>query len=199
MLVNLVNVQQVDPPMDSTESSEPGEPAEHRRPMVDSYTRRIAGASMDDPCVSSPRILRDLTQRGPPRCPLRTAATIVHVIGGLGQFRATRFNVSRWVLVVNRLDLLPFPLEPQRGEWGGQYRYSRRPESDDEWITWWAPDLHRPDPSEPMGPLSEEVGDLTRYPAREDADCFPGIEMEEDDLESTRSDVEMMGEEGALE
>ena len=44
----------------------------------------------------------------------------------------SRLEVFRGALVTHRFDLPPIPMDLRRREWGGQFRYSRKPESNDD-------------------------------------------------------------------
>ena len=102
-----------------------------------------------------------------------------------------RLGAFRWALVTHRFDLLPLPMDLQWREWGEQFRYSRKPESNYDWASWWAPDMFSLEPLEPTGRPIEGVGVLFRFLAGEDEDaCFKGAPSER---ESTHSDVENGG------
>ncbi len=63
MLIDLQNMQLIDPVTDSTESAESREQTEYQQREVDRYAKRIADVLIDDPCISVPGILRQLAAR----------------------------------------------------------------------------------------------------------------------------------------
>ena len=183
---------------ESTESTESHEMPEDLQAEVDEYTKRIVDLIIDDPCVSVPSILRRLGQGGP----CSSERSVVHLFGGPRMFRRTRhrLEVFRWVLVTHQWEELPFKMDIQYREWEGKRRYHRKPDSNDDWVSWWAPDMFSITPFESMetesesgsGPEQEKY--LYRFPAGEDEDDY--FKEEEDEWISTDSDVEMMEVEG---
>ena len=192
MLSDLQNMQLIDPVTDSTESTESREQTEYQRREVDRYTKRIVDVLIDDPCISVPGILRQLAVRQEGVAwSCGSERSVVHLFGGPSMFRKTceRFEVFRWALVTHCFEVLPFPIDLQRREWGGQCRYSRKPESNDDWVSWWAPDMFSLEPFEPMECQAEGIGMLYRFPVGEgEDDYFREIRSEE---EGTNSDVDM--------
>ena len=83
----------------------------------------------------------------------------------------------------------------KRGE--GRRRYHRKPDSNDDWVSGWAPDMfsvHLFEPFEPMEEEEEEgpegIQRLYRFPAEEDESDYFADEQGENT--SRDSDVEMM-------
>ena len=91
-------------------------------------------------------------------------------------------------------------MDIQYREWEGKRRYHRKPDSNDDWVSWWAPDMFSITPFESMemesesGSEQEQAKYLYRFPAGEDEDDY--FKEEEDEWISTDSDVEMMEVEG---
>ena len=106
---------------------------------------------------------------------------MVHPFGGPSIFRKTRshLEVFRWALVTHQLDRLPFPMDLQKRERGGQRRYSRKPDSNDDWVSWWAPDMFSAVPFEPTGRQVQGIGALCRFPAGGDEDAYFAAERGE--------------------
>ena len=100
-------------------------------------------------------------------------------------------EVLRWALVTRRSALLPFPIDLQRRDWGEQCRYFRRPDLNNDWVTWRAPGMFSLKPFELMEFLLGGVGVPYRFPAREDGEAY--FEKEPSERESTHSDVETAG------
>ena len=98
------------------------------------------------------------------------------------------------MLVTHRWEELPFKMDIQHREWEGKRRYHRKPDSKDDWVSWWAPDMFSLTPFESMEMESdlekEQARCLYRYPAGEDEDEY--FKEEEDGWISLDSDVEMM-------
>ena len=91
---------------------------------------------------------------------------------------------------------MPFKMDIQYREWEGKRRYYRRPDSNDDWASWWAPDMFSVCPFEPVeAEERREMGGadgrrLYRFPAREgESDHFAG---EQGESESQDLDVQMM-------
>ena len=189
-------MQLVDPVTDSTESTESREQTEYQQREVDRYTKRIVDVLIDDPYISIPGILRQLAVRQEGVAwSCGSERSVVRLFGGPSIFRRTceRFEVFRWALVTHRFEELPCPIDLQRRDWGAQCRFSRKPESNDDWVSWWAPDMFSLETFEPIREPVEGVGMLYRFPVGEDEDdYFKEVQSEE---EGSNSDIEMTGEE----
>ena len=193
MLINLQNLQPMELGTDSTESTESREITECQQAEVDKYTKRIVELMIRDPCVSVPGILQQLKTGG-----LRSSEeSVVHLFGGPELFRKTcrRMEILRWVLVTHQWEAMPFQMDIQYREWEGRRQYFIKPDSNDDWVSWWAPDMFSVRPFEPINEEEEEDGigerRIYRFPAREDEDnYFKEVHSEE---EGTNSGVEMIG------
>ena len=189
MLMNLANLQPIDPPTDSTHSTESREMSEDKQRMVDEYTKKIVDAILDDPYASAAEIMKEVEQQGP----CRSARSVAHLFGGVARFVETcdRMEGLRWAMTTHCWDRLPFPMDLQSREWRGQYRYSRKPDSNNDWVTWWAPDVHGVEPFEPMELRQPGEGVLYRFPEREDVENILDVETGSSDREMTSEDEEM--------
>ena len=189
MLINMQNFQQIDPPPDSTESTESREMTAYLQTEVDEYTKEIENLLIDDPHVSVPGILQQLKLGG--SC--SSERRIAHLSGGASTFRKTchPLGALRWAFVMRQFDGLPFPIDLQKSEWADQCRYSIKPDSNGDWASWWAPDMFSVEPFEPIEQSVEEGEGLYRFPAREDEDVY--FRKEPSECESSRSDIVMTG------
>ena len=198
MWTNMQITQPMKVETDSTESTESREMPENVQAEVDEYTKKIVDLIIDDPCKSVPSILQRLRQEG--LCSSERSAA--HLFGGPRMFRKTRhrLEIFRWVLVTRRWEELPFKMDIQYREWEGRRRYHRKPDSNDDWASWWAPDMFSLTPFESMDMESESDMELEqerclyRFPAGEDEDEY--FKEEQDEWMSLDSDVEMMEAEG---
>ena len=199
MWINLQNLQPMVLITDSTESTESHETSEYRQAKVDRCTKHIVDAILDNPHISVPEILRQLAAGGQHG----SEASIVHLVGGPRIFRKTchRMEILRWVLVTHQWERMPFQMDIQYREWEGKRRYHRKPDSNDDWVSWWAPDMFTVHPFEPFEPMGEgedeEVVGLQRpyrFPAGEDDSEYFANEQEESELQD--SDVSMTEVEG---
>ena len=83
MLIDLQNMQLVDPVTDSTESTESREQTEYQQREVDRYTKRIVDVLIDDPYISIPGILRQLAVRQEGVAwSCGSERSVVHLFGG---------------------------------------------------------------------------------------------------------------------
>ena len=154
---------------DSTESTESREISECLQAEVDECTKEIVDLMLDDPYISAPEILRQLTA-GRRRSSERS---VVHLFGGPRIFRKTRhrMEILRWVLATHQWEWMPFQIDIQYREWEGKRRYHRKPDSNDDWVSRWAPDMFSVQPFEPCQPTEEEEEEgerercLYRFPA----------------------------------
>ena len=190
MRLNLKNLQPVEPVTDSTESTESREMTEYLQAEVDRYARRIVDLILDDPCISAPKILRRLAIEG--QC--SSERSVAHLFGGPRIFRQTchRMGILRQVLVTRLWERMPFQMDIQYREWEGQRQYIRKPDSNDDWVSWWAPDMFSVCPFEPKEEEEAEAGEqrLFRLPAGEgESDYFE--EVQEGGMPHG-SDVEMV-------
>ena len=162
---------------------------EYLQREADGYTMSIVELIIDDPCISAPRILQRLVRDG--ACGSEGIA--VHLFGGPGMFRRTRrrLEVLRWVLVTHEWEQIPFPAELQYREWEGQRRYFRKPDSNDDWVSWWAPDVFSATSFEEMEQPTEEMRErcIYRFPAGEDEEAY--FANDHDEWMSLDSDVEI--------
>ena len=171
---------------------------ENLQAEVDEYTKKIVDLIIDDPCKSVPSTLQRLRQEGP--CSSERSA--MHLFVGPRMFRRTchRLEAFRLVLLSHRWEELPFKMDIQYCEWEGKRRYHRKPDSNDDWVSWWAPDMFSLTPFESMETDSESDMELEqgrclyRFPAGEDEDEY--FKEEQDEWMSLDSDVEMMEAEG---
>ena len=194
MWINLQNMQPMEVGTESTESTESHEMPEDLQVEVDEYTKRIVDLIIDDSCISGSSILQRLGQEGP----CSSERSVAHLFGGPRMFRRTchRLEVFRWVLATHRWEELPFKMDIQHREWEGKRRYHRKPDSNDDWVSWWAPDMFSLTPFGSMEMESEsdleqeQARCLYRFPAGEDEDEY--FKEEEDGWISLDSDVEMM-------
>ena len=179
---------------ESTESTESHEMPEDLQVEVDEYTKRIVDLIIDDPCISVPSILQRLGQEGP----CSSERSVVHLFGGPRMFRRTRhrLEVCRWALVTHRWEELPFKMDIQYRQWEGKRRYHSKPDSNDDWVSWWAPDMFSFTPFESVEMESEsdieqeQARCLSRFPAGEGEDDY--FKEAQDEWMSLDSDVEMM-------
>ena len=201
MWINLQNLQPMVLITDSTESTESHETSEYRQAKVDRCTKHIVDAILDNPHISVPEILRQLAAGGQQS----SEASVIHLFGGPQIFRKTchRMEILRWVLVTHQWEWLPFQMDIPYREWEGKRRYHRKPDSNDDWVSWWAPDMCSVQPFEPMEQTEEEEDEdeeivglqrLYRFPAEEDESEYFADGTEES--ESQDSDIRMMEEEG---
>ena len=195
MWINLQNLQPVELVTDSTESTESREISECPQAEVDECAKHIVDLILDDPYISVPQILRQLTAGGR-RSSERSA---VHLFGGPRIFRKTchRMEMLRWALATHQWEWIPCRMGVQYREWEGKRRYHRKPDSNDDWASWWAPDMFSVQPFEPFQPTEEEEEEgagercLYRFPAGEDeSDYFADGQ---DESASGSLDVDMMG------
>ena len=197
MRIDLQNLQPVELLTDSTEPTESRELSEHLQAAVDRCTKSIAGLILDDPCISAPEILRQLTEGGQHGSERR----VVHMFGGPWVFRQTcyRMEMLRWVLATHQWERMPFQMDIQYREWEGRRRYHRKPGPNGDWVSWWAPDMFSAAPFEPMEDEEEEGGlggqrRLYRFPAREDeSDYFANERKESEPYDSDVSMTEVEG------
>ena len=110
-------------------------------------------------------------------------------------FRKTcsRMEALRWALITHQWEQMPFQMDIQYREWEGKRQYFRRYDSNDDWVSWWAPDMFSVNPFEPMedGEMESDDGDqrLYRFPAQEAESAYFA---EDGDMNvSQDSDVEM--------
>ena len=201
MWINLQNLQPMVLLTDSTESTESHEMTEYLQAEVDKYTKHIVDMISDNPYVSVPEILRQLTAEGQHS----SEASVVHLFGGPRIFRETchRMEILRWVLVTHQWEWMPFQMDIQYREWEGKRRYHRKPDSNDDWASWWAPDMFSVQPFEPMEPMEEGEDEdeemvglrrLYRFPEEEDESEYFADGQEESELQD--SDASMIGTEG---
>ena len=203
MWINLQHLQPIVLITDSTESTETHEMPEYLQEEVDRCAKHIADLILEDPYISAPEILRQLAAGGQHS----SEASVVHLFGGPRIFRKTchRMEILRWVLVTHQWEWLPFQMDIQYREWEGKRRYHRKPDSNGDWVSWWAPDMFSVQPFEPMEPMEEgEEEDeaeemmglrrLYRFPEKEDESEYFADGKEESELQD--SDVSMMEAEG---
>ena len=77
----------------------------------------------------------------------------MHLFGGPSMPTETchRLEAIRWALVTRQLDRHPVPIDLQERVRGEQCRYFRKPDSNDDWVSSWAPDMFTVDPFELIG------------------------------------------------
>ena len=123
MMIDLQNMQLIDPATDSTESTESREQTEYQQREVGRYAKRIADVMIDDPHISIPGILRlpAVRQEGVAGS-CGSERSVVHLLGGPSMFRKTwkRLEIFRWALATHCFEVLPFPMDLQKREWGTQ-------------------------------------------------------------------------------
>ena len=102
-------------------------------------------------------------------------------------------EIPRWVLVTRRREEMPFRMDGQYREREGRRQYFIKPDSNDDWASWWAPDMFSVHPFQPVeeGAEGGEIGEqrLYRFPAREDESGY--FEEEQEKQTPLSSDVEM--------
>ena len=199
MWIDLQNLQPMVLVTDSTESTETHEMTEYHQEEVDRCTKHIVDMILEDPYISVPEILRQLAAGGQNG----SEASVVHMFGGRQIFRKTcrRMEILRWVLVTHQWEWLPFQMDIQYREWEGKRRYHRKPDSNDDWVSWWAPDMFSVRPFEPFESMEEGEDEeivglrrLYRFPEEEDESEYFADSKEGSELQD--SDVSMMEAEG---
>ena len=101
------------------------------------------------------------------------------------------------MLATHQWEWMPSQIDIQYREWEGKRRYHRKPDSNDDWVSWWAPDMFSVQPFEPFQPTEEEGEEgererrLYRFPAGEDGSDYFADEQEESASQDSDSDMEM--------